>query len=280
MVGSWILTPVEGGLLYAALAVFAGAAMVGLRVITGRRRGRPLRPMLATGTIALTLLLVVLTVRTGQLPLIRRFEVILVATWLLAIGGYVIDRRRQMRLLVAVAAPTLALLTLFAFLLVPEEGGVPQDFTAGKVAHIVLATLGFVGFSVAAGVGALYLWQIRLLKRDPRAAVSRRGPSLERLDRLNLYAASFGLPFLALSLLSGWLFIAVTPDIAARWWLDPTVLTTVAGLVVYTLLFVARGAWGWRGRKIAWLSLIGFFCAVVGYVVAHYCTSGHTLHGS
>ncbi|UCE87248.1 MAG: cytochrome c biogenesis protein CcsA, partial [Deltaproteobacteria bacterium] len=268
MVGSWILTPVEGGLLYAALAVFAGAAIVGLRVITGKRRGRPLRPMLATGVVALTLLLIAITLRTGQFPLIRRYEVILVATWLLAAGGYLIDRRKGMPLLVAVAAPTLALMTLFAFLLVPEEGGVQPGFAAGKVAHIVLAVLGFVGFSVAAGVGALYLWQIRLLKRNPQAAVSRSGPSLERLDRLNLYAASFGLPFLALSLLSGWLFIAVTPEIAARWWLDPTVLTTGAGLVVYSLLFVARGWWGWRGRKIAWLSLIGFFCAVVGYVVA------------
>jgi ABC-type uncharacterized transport system permease subunit len=277
MVGSWILTPVEGGLLYATLAVFAGAAIVGFRVITGRRRGRPLRPMLATGMVTLTLLLLALTFRTG-LPLIRRFEVILVATWLLAAGGYLIDRRKPMPLLRAVAAPTFALLTLFVFLLVPEEGGATPDVTAGKVAHVVLAILGFVGFSVAAGVGALYIWQIRLLKRNPQAAVSRHGPSLERLDRLNLYAASFGLPFLALSLLSGWLFIAVTPEIRARWWLDPTVLTTVAGLVVYSLLFVARGWWGWRGRKIAWLSLIGFFCAVVGYVVANFCTSGSTLH--
>jgi ABC-type uncharacterized transport system permease subunit len=280
MTGTWILGPVEGGLLYAALALYLAAAYVGIRVVGGRRRGRVLRPMLLNGTAALTLLLVAIPLRTGHAPFLSRYEVVLLASWLLAAGSYYVDRKRETPVVAAVAAPTVALLLFFAFLLVPQEGSVKPAFAVGKIAHIVLAVFGFAGFSVAAGVGALYLWQIRLLKRNPMAAVSRRGPPLERLDQLNFYAAAVGFPFLALSLLSGWLFIAVTPEIAARWWLDPTVLTTISGLLVYAVLFVARACLGWRGRRIAWLSLLGFFLAVVGFVIATYCTGENAMHSS
>jgi ABC-type transport system involved in cytochrome c biogenesis permease subunit len=145
---------------------------------------------------------------------------------------------------------------------------------AGKVAHIVLASLGFAGFSVSAGVGLLYLRRIRLLKRTPAAALGGGSmPSLERLDRVNFIAAVLGFPCLALSLLAGRLFLAKFAREGVTWWLDPTVLVATLGLLVYALLFVARGFLGWHGRRIAWLSVAGFVVTVGGFVVASWCTA-------
>lgn len=274
LVGAWTLSAVETGLLYTALFVYGGASVVGLRVVTGRRRGRALGPMLWLGFAVLTAFLAAAAYRRRELPILYRHEVLLVAAWALGLGSAYVGRRLKIVVLAAVAAPTLALLTFFALLLVPAGSGDRTAAGIGIASHIILAILGFAGFSVSAGVGALYLWQIRLLKRDPTAAAARRMPPLEKLDRLNFVAAAAGFPCLALGLLAGWLFLGK----GLRWWVDPTFLTSLGGLLVYTLLFTARGFLGWYGRRIAWLSVIGFGVAVGGYVIAAFCTSESTTH--
>lgn len=275
----WVLTPVESGLIYTALFAFAGASAVGLRVVSGDRRARSLRSMLAVGVAALTGLLVAVAIREGYVPLQTRYEALVAAAWGLGVGALFMGRRGGLPMLGAVAAPTLALLTFFALLLVPTSESTATGSTAGRVAHIVLASLGFAGFSVSAGVGLLYLRQIRLLKRDPSAALGGGGmPALEKLDRVNFLAAVFGFPCLALSLVAGRLFLGEIARTGVRWWLDPTVLVATGGLGVYTLLFLARGFLGWHGRRIAWLSVVGFVVAVGGFVLARFCTSKGLLH--
>ncbi len=274
MMFGWTLPPVENGLLYAALTAFGGASVVGWQVARGDRRRRSLPMMLGIGTAALTLLLLVIAIRERHVPLAERYEVLVVAAWGLGVGALLTTRRRGIPMLAAVAAPTLALLTFFAMLVVPQSGGGTTGATAGKVAHIVLATLGFAGFSVSAGVGLLYLRQIRLLKRAPSAALGGGAmPSLEKLDRVNFLAAVFGFPCLALSLLAGRLFLAKFAREGVTWWLDPTVLVATCGLAVYSMLFLARGFLGWHGRRIAWLSVAGFVITVGGFVVAAWCTA-------
>jgi ABC-type transport system involved in cytochrome c biogenesis permease subunit len=270
----WILTPVESGLIYTALGAFGGASFAGFRVVAGDRRTRSLRSMLAVGIAALTLLLLAIAISEGRVPLDRRFETLLVAAWGLGVGALYVGRRGGLPMLTAVAAPTIALLTFFGLLLVPGQGDDAAPPAAGKVAHIVLAALGFAGFSVSAGVGLLYLRQIRLLKRHPSAALGGGAmPALEKLDRVNFLAAALGFPCLALSLLAGRLFLARFAREGVTWWLDPTVLVATLGLAVYALLFLARGFLGWHGRRIAWLSVAGFVVTVGGFVVAAWCTA-------
>jgi len=279
MILGWSLSPVESGLIYTALLAFVGATLTGLRVVSGDRRSRSLRSMLLVGTLALTALLLAIAIREGHVPLQRRYEALVASSWALGVGALWTLRRGGLPMLGAVAAPTLALLTFFALLLVPGSRDATSGAVAGKVAHIVLASLGFAGFSVSAGVGVLYLRQIRLLKRAPSAALVGGGmPALERLDRVNFLAAAFGFPCLALSLLAGRLFLVGLAREGVTWWLDPTVLVATGGLAVYTLLFVARGFLGWHGRRIAWLSVVGFVVAVGGFVVASFCTSKGLLH--
>ncbi len=267
------------GLLYVALAVYVGASVVGLGVFGGSRRGRPMRTMLRVGAAVLTLAVLAIALEEARPPVYRRYEILIAAAWVLSMIGGIVDRRLKHVLLGAVMAPTLALLTLFGLLLIPQGGRVPPESQSfGTVLHVVLAILGTVAFTFAAAMGALYVWQIRLMKRDPAGALSRRGPSLEMLDRINFRAVSFGFPLLALSMVGGWLFASRKAETVGSWFLDPTVLATIAGLVVYTLLFLARGMLGWHGRRIAWMTVYGFVFIVVGSVVAAFCTSGSRIH--
>ena len=274
----WELSGLETGLLYVSVAVYLGASVVAWRVVTGARRGAALPRMLGVGLVVLTLLVGTMALRQGGLPITRRFEVLIVAAWMLALGAWAVVRWTEVRILGAVSAPTLALLVFFALLLEPSATAGTLDARTGKVTHILLAIFGFSAFAFAAAVGVLYLWQIRVVRHNPTAAVSRRMPPLEVLDRLNFLAAAFGFPTLALSVVGATLFL--THNLHPGWWLDPTVLATLAGLAVYLVMFGARAFLGWYGRRIAWLTVLGFLVIVLGYVVGAYCTSGNVIHGA
>ena len=55
-------------------------------------------------------------------------------------------------------------------------------------------------------------------------------------------------------------------------------MVTLVGLLIYMALFGARALLGWRGRRIAILSVAGFLIMVVGFVVAAFCTSPDPFH--
>ncbi len=276
----WQLTGAESGLLMTALGVFGGASLAGLRVVRGTGKGRGVRTMFLVGALALSALLLVLLVRDGQLPLLRRSGILMLSAWVLALTGWLAARHLHAPVVLAVAAPTVTLLLFFSLLLTRgPAGGAAPVLRLGQLAHIVLALFGFAALTFGAGVAAYYLWQIRMVKRDPRAAVARALPPLEMLDRAHLLTVAFGISFFGLSVLSGWLFVAARGD-PGRWWLDPTVLATTCGLAVYLLLFLARAFLGWHGRRLAWLTLTGFLVLVVGFVVAAFCTSAAVMHGS
>ena len=271
----------EQGLLYTTLGIFGAASVVAMQVASGKRPGRNLRPMLTAGVLALTSLLVSHGIRQGHLPVTSRAEVLLLSAWCVGVGAALLDLRLRRKILMLVMAPTMAILLLFALLLVirpaASAGG---SMHPGVIVHIVLAMLGVAAFTFAAGVGAFYLWQIRQLKRNPKLALTQSVPPLELLDRLNFGAAAIGFPLLALSVLGVWLFSGQKLRGSMSWLRDPTVVVTLGGLTVYLALFVARGFAGWRGRRIAWLSVAGFVIIVVGLVVAAYCTSSGVMHTS
>ena len=104
------LSGLETGLLYVSLAIYIGASVVGWRVVKGDRRDTALPRILGVGMLVLTALLASMAVRQGGLPIVRRFEVLTVAAWMLALGAWLVARWADAKIVGAVSAPTLALL--------------------------------------------------------------------------------------------------------------------------------------------------------------------------
>ncbi|MEM8885823.1 MAG: cytochrome c biogenesis protein CcsA [Planctomycetota bacterium] len=274
-------TGLEQGLLFTVIAVFAAASVLSAGVVSGARRGRGLRGMLLAGTGVLTALLIALWIREGQIPLVNRAEYTIFGAWILAVGAALVDRRINHPALVLVSAPMVCLLCLFGWLIAlrPGDAG-PDTIHPGVFVHILLAVIGLAAFTFAAGIGAYYLWQIRQLKRDPASALHQKVLPLEVLDQLNFGAAAVGFPLLMMSVVGATLFSSRARGDVRGLLLDPTVLVTVGGLFVYMMLFGARGIFGWRGRRIAWLSVAGFLVISLGMLVAAFCTSPNLFHST
>src|SRR5205814_1223755 len=99
----------------------------------------------------------------------------------------------------------LAVMPLAAVLLVVARvgggtgiGGRSHYSNLFLVLHVGLVLAAFAGFTLAAALSALYLWQERRLKRRETTILRRPAPSLASLDRLAARTAAVSLPALTL----------------------------------------------------------------------------------
>ena len=105
------------------------------------------------------------------------------------------------------------------------------------VLHVGLVLAAFAGFTLAAALSALYLWQERRLKRRATTILRRPAPSLATLDRLAGRVVVFSLPTLTLGLAVG--VARLLGDGAG---VDALVAATLATWLVWAAYLVLRAA--------------------------------------
>ena len=189
----------------------------------------------------------------------------------LVVGAYLIwGCRPRYRLLgLAVLPPAVVLLVVAR-----AAGGVEaarSDYsTLFLVAHVGLVLLAFAGFTVAAGLSALYLWQERRLKRRATTIFRRSVPPLARLDELAARTIAVALPALTLGVAVG--IARLREDGGA---FDALMGATLLTWGVYALTLLLRYVAGWRGRRAAYLVLAGFLLVAIvrlALPVSHFAT--------
>jgi ABC-type uncharacterized transport system permease subunit len=125
------------------------------------------------------------------------------------------------------------------------------------VLHVGLVLASFAGFTLAAALSALYLWQERRLKRRETTILRRPAPSLAVLDRLAVRTVVFSLPALTLGIAVGIARLASRGDRV-----DALVVATLVTWIVWAGYLGVRAA-GWSGRRAAYLALAGFALVVL-----------------
>ncbi|MFO0686802.1 MAG: cytochrome c biogenesis protein CcsA [Sandaracinus sp.] len=134
--------------------------------------------------------------------------------------------------------------------------------------HIVVNLLGETAFALAFAVAIAYVLQERQLKRKKLTGLFQRLPPLDVLDTLGFRLLSVGFPLLSIGVVSGALW-AVRIDPGA----PPITIAQAFGLLAWLMfggLLLLRVAAGWRGRRAAIGTMLGFLCTcllLVGYVI-------------
>jgi ABC-type uncharacterized transport system permease subunit len=138
------------------------------------------------------------------------------------------------------------------------------------VLHVGLVLAAFAGFTLAAALSALYLWQERRLKRRETTILRLRAPALSRLDDLSARTIAVALPALTLGIVVG---IVRLRDEGGGF--DALMAVTLLTWAVYGAYLVLRRFAGWRGRRAAYLVLAGIVLVAVvrlGLPVTHFAT--------
>jgi ABC-type uncharacterized transport system permease subunit len=168
------------------------------------------------------------------------------------------------RLLGLAVMPLVAVLFGLAWVFRTDQPRSPAPFgTAFLAVHIGLVLAAFAAFTLAAALGAVYLWQERRLKRHSPTLLRVRAPSLTRLDTLIGRTVSFGLPALTIGIAIG--LARLTERVAG---IDAVMATTLVAWCVYAAFLVLRHEAGWRGRRAAVVAIAGFILVVTARVVA------------
>ena len=103
-------------------------------------------------------------------------------------------------------------------------------------------------------------------------ALARWLPDSDRLDRLTYKVIGFAFPVWTFAIIAG----AIWAKYAwSRYWgWDPKETWSFITWVAYAAYLHARATAGWRGRRAAVLSLIGFSCLMVDYYVVNTVITG------
>jgi ABC-type uncharacterized transport system permease subunit len=112
----------------------------------------------------------------------------------------------------------------------------------------------FAGFTLAAALAALYLWEERRLKRRAADILRLRLPPLAALERLAFRTIVVSLPLLTLGLIAG--IVRLREDHGS---VDALEALTVLTWLVYGGFVVARPT----GNRAAYLALGGFVLVIV-----------------
>lgn len=125
-------------------------------------------------------------------------------------------------------------------------------------AAIALIADGFLALACIGGI--MYLLQEREIKTKRFGLFYSRLPSLEALDKLNQHCLSLGFPLLTLGMITG--SIWAKQAWGAYWHWDPKETWSLVTWFIYAAAVHQRFTVGWRGRRVAILSIIGFMAVL------------------
>jgi ABC-type uncharacterized transport system permease subunit len=240
-------------LFWPALLAYGEAAVAYVGVLR--------RPELATrlaiwgvriGWLAQTALLAAEAARADGFPWASWAGALNLFVWF-AVGTYLIwGCSPRYRLLGLAVMPAAALLFAVAGFAGPAAERGAELFVA---VHVGLVLAGFAGFALAAAIAGLYLWQERRLKRHAAGLLRLGAPALVSLDTLAARVSAVALVLFTAGIGLG--FVRGHD-------LDLAVAGAVAAWIVFGAALLARRELGWRGRRVAYLMLLGF--AVVAFL--------------
>ncbi len=247
-------------LFWPALLLYGEAAVAYLGDV--RRPGRAGRVAtwgVRLGWLAQTALLGAQAVRDDGFPWGTWASSLDLFVWFVVSAYLIWGCRRPYRLLGLAVMPLAA-----ALLVVARVGGGTGVGSASHysnlflVLHVGLVLAAFAGFTLAAALSALYVWQERRLKTRPGAILRRQVPALATLDALAFRAVVWSLPLLTLGIAVGLVRLVVQDDR-----LDALIAATAATWLVWCAYLALRVLAGWTGRRAAYLALAGFALVVV-----------------
>jgi ABC-type uncharacterized transport system permease subunit len=236
----------------AAVAYFGEARHPG-------RAGRLATWGVRVGWLVQTALLAVQAARADGFPWSTWAGSLNLFVWLV-VGAYLIwGCRPRYRLLGLVVLPLAVVLFVLARVGGGTSVGVRSHYSnLFLVLHVGLVLAAFAGFTLAAGLSALYVWQERRLKRRDSSILRVSVPGLAKLDDVVARTIAVALPALTLGIGVG---IARLEDRGGD--VDALMAVTLLTWSVYAAYLVLRHLAGWRGRRAAYLVLFGFALVVV-----------------
>lgn len=211
------------------------------------------------------------TMASGRGPFANMYEFSVAFAWGILVMYAYFERRYRQRALGLVALPIALALLLYA-LSIPSsiDPLVPalQNNLLLSV-HVAVAIVAYGTFTISFAAAMLYLVQGDRGRRSL--------PSRDLLDEISYKAVVIGFPFLTLTIVLGAIWAA---EAWSRYWSwDPKETASLVTWLIYGAYLHARVARGWRGKRAAWLLILGFAATLFTYFGNYFFGGLHSYSG-
>ena len=212
----------------------------------------------------------------GRIPLSNLYESLVFYAFTIAVLYLIIERKYGYRVIGAFAMPFAFLAMAYASLS-PNVGSqirplLPALKSNWLTAHVMTCFVGYAAFALSAGLSLMYL--LKFTKPNPENGLSALFPSVETIDELTHQMVMLGFLFLSIGIITG----AVWANSAwGRYWgWDPKETWSLITWFIYAMLLHARLMRGWQGKRIAFLSIVGFAAVLFTYFGVNYLPGLHS----
>ncbi len=213
----------------------------------------------------------------GHAPMSNLYESLIFFAWTIIVLYALIEWRTRNRSIGAFATP-LAFLAMAYASYSPNineriQPLVPALKSNWLISHVVTCFFAYAAFGLAFGLSIMYLLKRRQSKEGGSTFLGLI-PRTHLLDELNYQMILIGFLLLTLGIITGsvWAHSAW----GSYWSWDPKETWSLITWLVYAALLHSRLIRGWRGKRIALLSIIGFACVLFTYFGVNYLAGLHS----
>ncbi len=264
-------------LLLAVLAAYLIAAIHSILAFVNKRRTlqQVAEWSMAVGWVLHTGVLIDEWAVDGHYPLFGSRETLSFLAWALVTGYAIVLYRYGAQAVGAFAMPLICVLTFAALLIGRGSNPSAAAFSPTLLfpIHTTLLIFAYAAFFIVFMASVMYLLQERELKLKTFSAFFHRLPSLSTVNEIATHAAAVGLTLLTLGLVAGMFWS--WSEHGKVWRNDPKEIFAVLTWLLYFVLAMYRSTANWRGRRAAWLGVVGFVLVLGTFLVAPLFGSYH-----
>src|SRR3954470_864695 len=240
--------------------------------------GRSATTLLVAGALAHTFVIGMQTMEVGHVPIAGTTSAISTFVWLLALSYLYTEMTTDERAMGVFILPLLVALQTIPALRPGVEPTAPVLQSPLFGVHVSSLLFAYASFALACVIGVTYVLLFKEIKAKHLGFFYARLPSLQVLDRMNHGAIVIGWIFLTVGIVVGavWtaqaqqIYGAAEPRMQAMRLQDPKIFVALVSWMIYSFeLFAARRI-GWGGRRVAYLSALGFVIVLLNFVPISY----------
>lgn len=216
----------------------------------------------------------------GYVPLSNMYESMVFFAWSIMLIYLVFEHLYGYRALGAFVAPLgflgIAVVSFNPKISTDLQPLVPALQSNWLTSHVVTCFFGYAAFALSFAFSLLYL--LGPDSQGKKGAEQGLLPSKKVLDDLSYKAVAVGFPLLTLGILTG----AAWANYAwgTYWSWDPKETWSLITWLVYAAYLHARFTAGWKGVRLAWLSVVGFGAVIFTYWGVNFILSGLHSYGA
>ncbi len=263
------------------LYVVAGVAYAVQFTRRNLNTSRAASTLLIVAAFAHTFVIGMETMRAGHVPFASATSAISTFVWLLALSYLYVELTTGERSMGVFILPLLVALQAIPAARPMVEARSPLLESPWFGVHVSSLLFAYASFALACVLGITYVLQFKEIKAKHLGFFYARLPSLNVLDEMNVRTVKIGWLFLTVGLIAGaiWglqLQPSGDPRMQSMSLGDPKIFVAVLSWVLYSFELFAQRAIGWRGRRAAWLSAVGFGTVLLNFVaVSYFFTKSH-----